>query len=125
MNNFSNITFATDNSGPNIPLMIGLIIFGVLFVLGAIIITVYFVKSHKKKKQINNESWFIALGGKDNFSDVKGVGSRLSLVIKDKEKLDRQKLKELGVSSILTMSDKIVLVINNQAEDIANLLIKD
>ena len=119
---FSNIVFLAKKGGPNIPLFIVLIVFAALCLVGAAIIVIYMVKSGKKEKTINNETWLLALGGKENVSSIKGVGSRLSVVVNDKEKLDRQKLKELGVSSILTMSDKLVLVIEGKAENIAKKL---
>ena len=42
---------------------------------------------------------------------------------KDKEKIDREKLTALGVNSVLVMSNKVTLVINNAvdvAETISN-----
>ena len=97
---------------------------GVLFVV-AIIIVVYLLTHHKGKKSLNSEAWLLALGDKDNIKEITATGSRLSLVLVDKEKIDRDKLKELGVSSVLVMSNKVTLVIEKQAEQIASSIQKD
>lgn len=111
-----------ENTNTNTPLAIVLIVLGALCFIGAVVITVYLIVNSKKGKKIDNDVWLTALGGKDNVSSVKGVGSRLSVVLKNQELIDREKLKELGVTSILTMSDKLVLVIEGKAEEIANKL---
>ena len=53
------------------------------------------------------------------------IGSRLSVSLLDKEKIDREKLKELGVSSVLVMSNKVTLVIEDKAEQVAASIQKD
>ena len=39
---------------------------------------------------------------------------------KDKENIDREKLTEYGVKSVLVMSNKVTLVVNEKATDVAN-----
>ena len=91
---------------------------GVLLV-AAIIIVIYLVTHRKNKKSLDSGAWLLALGDKDNVKEVSATGSRLSLVLVDKEKIDREKLKELGVSSVLVMSNKVTLVIEDKAEQVA------
>lgn len=79
-------------------------------------------KAKQKKQIISNDDWLLALGGKDNIKELTAVGSRLSINLENKEIIDREKLKTLGVSSILTMSNKVTLVIEGQAEKIAESL---
>lgn len=79
-------------------------------------------KVSKPKAKINNDEWILALGGKDNIKEVTAIGSRLSLTLQDKENIDREKLKTLGVSSVLVMSNKVTLVIEDKAEKIAESL---
>ena len=62
---------------------------------------------------------------KGNIKEIKAIGSRLNLVLLDKEKINRGRLKELGVTSILVMSNKVTLVIEGQAEKIASSIQKD
>ena len=92
---------------------------GVLLV-AAIIIIVYLFTHRKSKKVADSGAWLLALGDKDNVKEVSATGSRLSLVLVDKEKIDREKLKELGVKSVLVMSNKVTLVIEDKAEQIAS-----
>ena len=96
-----------------------------LVVIVAIILVIVFVKARKGKTVINNSDWLIALGDKENIKEVTATGSRLSLVLVDKEKIDREKLKQLGVSSVLVMSNKVTLVIEDKAEQIATSIQKD
>ena len=72
----------------------------------------------RKNTVVDDSSWLLALGGKENITFVDAIGSRINLSLKDKEKIDREKLKELGVSSVLTMSNKITLVVENRAQEI-------
>lgn len=106
----------------DLPIIILIVIGGIILLLG-IIIAVYFLLFKKKKKTVvNNEDWFLALGSKENVKEIRGVGSRLTIKLVDKEKLNRERLKELGVTSVLAMSDKITLVIEGQAEKLATIL---
>ena len=100
-----------------------IIVGGGLFVLLiAIFVLIFLIRRRKKKISNDGNEWFHALGDKENVQEVKAIGSRLTVVLVNKDKMDRDQLKELGVSSILVMANKIVLVIENQAEKIANIL---
>ena len=96
-----------------------------LVIIVAIILVVALVNVRRGKATINNSDWLIALGDKENIKEVTATGSRLSLVLVDKEKIDREKLKQLGVSSVLVMSNKVTLVIEDKAEQIATSIQKD
>lgn len=96
-----------------------IIVGGVLLLSAAIVLSIAFLK-RKKTKVISGDAWLIALGDKDNIKEVSATGSRLSVVLFDKEKIDREKLKELGVQSVLVMSNKVTLVIQDKAESIAS-----
>ena len=107
------------------PLAIILIVMAVIFFLAALGILIYLIVSKKKENEANGSVWLLALGNKENVKEVSAVGSRLTVNLEDKEKIDRTKLKDLGVSSILVMSNKITLVIEGKAEKIAALIKKD
>ena len=107
------------------PLAIILIVMAVVFFLAALGILIYLIVSKKKENEANGSVWLLALGNKENVKEVSAVGSRLTVNVEDKEKIDRTKLKDLGVSSILVMSNKITLVIEGKAEKIAALIKKD
>ena len=106
----------------NIPLIIGLASGGVVLIVTMILLLYFFVFKKKNKKSIDNNAWFVALGEKDNIKEVKGIGSRLTVVLLDQTKADKEQLKALGVSNIIAMSNKMTLVIEGEAERIANLL---
>lgn len=96
---------------------------GIIVLIIATIIVIYVIKNRKKKiaePQYNENFnlWIEKLGGKDNIVSVSGIGSRLSLELKD-DGLLKEDIKELGVTSIMKMSGKIVLVVENSASDIA------
>ena len=81
----------------------------------AVIIVIHGRNNKVPTKQISQASsneWQDALGGADNIIDIQATGSRLVAKIKNKELVNRDKLTELGVSSIVLMSDKITLVTN-------------
>ena len=120
MNNAFNLPLLT--SEINNTLVICLIALdAVLLFLVVIMVILHFVKKSPKQK-VNNDEWFVALGGKENIKEINATGSRLSLVLNDKESIDREKLKQLGVSSVVTMSNKVTLVIESKAEMIAEKL---
>ena len=75
-------------------------------------------KIQKQNIKIDSSIWQVALGGKDNILEINATGSRLSLKLNDPSQIDEGKLKELGVTNILKMSNKITLVVEDQAEAI-------
>ena len=92
----------------------------VLIILG--VIRLIKRDSFKKERAAKNNDIIIALGGRDNIVSVNSAGSRLSLVLKDYSLMQDDKLKELGVSSIIKMSSKVTLVIGKDAQDIVKYL---
>lgn len=94
----------------------------------AIVLIIIFSKRNKKPKVskqdviIDTNEWLDALGGRDNILEKSATGSRLVVKLKEPEKIDEEKLKELGVSNILKMSNKITLVFEDQAEAILSQL---
>ena len=121
MNSLFNLPILTiDNQ---MLLIILFIVAGLVVIIG-IVLLVYFLV-HRKKGQkviIDNNVWFLALGSKENIKEISGVGSRLTIKLVDKDKIDREKLKELGVSSVLVMSNKVTLVVEGQAEKLSEVL---
>lgn len=94
----------------------------VAVIIVATIIILFVIKNRKVDKKaivVDNNEWLVALGGKDNITEVSATGSRLNVSVKDKEVLDKEKLVTLGVTSMMTMSNKVILVIEDKAEQIA------
>ena len=107
--------------GVNIPLIIGLCL-SILAIVICLIALVIVLRRKKKNPRIVDDDWFLALGGKENIKEATAVGSRLNLNLVNKDSIDRDRLKELGVSSVLVMSNKVTLVIEGQAEKIAQVI---
>ena len=90
---------------------------GVLMIATVVVIIIFLKK--RKVVKVDNSLWIENLGGRENIDNVTQVGSRINLVLKDKELINKDNLKELGVKSVLVMSNKVTLVVENNAEDIA------
>ena len=99
-----------------------------LLIVLAIVLIIIFSKKKKKVKidkqnvVIDTNEWLEALGGKDNILEKSATGSRLVVKLSEPSKMNEEKLKELGVSNILKMSNKITLVFEDQAEKILSQL---
>ena len=96
--------------------------------LAIIIFVILFFVFRKRKEpeeieeKIDDDQWLKALGEVDNIKSVSVRGSRLSLELLDDKKIDRDALTSLGVKSIITMSNKLILVIEKNAEEVANII---
>lgn len=93
---------------------------GVAAIVLVVIIVFLFLQRKSKnietKKEYSGSEIYEALGGKENVVEHKKVGSRISLVLKDYSVVNESKLNELGVDSVIKMSNKITLVIKGDAD---------
>ncbi len=83
----------------------------------------------KKCKKPKNKSGVYdelidAFGGMDNIIEVKARESRLSLVLKDYNLINEEKLKEKGITSSIKMTNKITYVIGSSAKEIEDYINK-
>lgn len=81
----------------------------------------HFISKKSKETSISPSKaslYLEALGGDDNVIDKKLEGSRIVLVLKDYGALNREKLREAGVTGFIQMSDKLTLVIKENAEGV-------
>lgn len=109
------------SSSINPVVIIAIAVVAALLVVGCAVLLILRSKSNKTSKaKVSDSEWIDALGGQNNILEASAIGSRLSVKLNDKEIINRDKLKELGVSSILVMSNKVTLVIEKQAEKVAN-----
>ena len=100
-------------------MIIGLMSGVCLLVLLLMMLLIIYIKA--KKGNSNNKEFpelLKALGGKENITEASLNGSRISLKFIDKENLDKEKIKENGVESIVISNKKITLVIGKQAPNI-------
>ena len=97
-----------------------------LAIIFIILVTLFFllvlprIKQNKKKTALISDGvdWINSLGGNSNIISVSSSRSRLTLEVKDTSLADQNKLKLLGVSSVIIMSQKVILVIDNGADEI-------
>ena len=109
------------SSSINPAVIIAIAVVAALLVVGCAVLLILRSKSNKTSKaKVSDSEWIDALGGQNNILEASAIGSRLSVKLNDKEIINRDKLKELGVSSILVMSNKVTLVIEKQAEKVAS-----
>ena len=109
-------------------LIIVVVVFLALIITPAIVVPVSIRSAKRKrlnKKLSDGESWVFALGEKENIKEITATRSRLSVALVDNEKIDRELLKKLGVTSILVMSNKVTLLIEDKAEQVAASIQKD
>ena len=112
----------------NIYLILVIVVFILVIATPAIVVPVAITSSKRKrlnKKYSNGESWVFALGDKENIKEITATRSRLNVVLADNEKIDKDLLKKLGATSILVMSNKVTLLIEDRAEQVAASMQKD
>lgn len=116
------------------------IILGIGVCLVALIIIasiILYVRLHKKPSNVidveatiseeDRDNIILALGGEDNIKEHSLVGTRLTLVLNDYSKVNKEDLKKYGVERTLEMSNKLILVgkkldnLNNSLDDIKRL----
>ena len=101
------------DSFTNIVLIISLSL--VLIIIIGILIFLITKKKSRGKNTLKGNLYnladiYSALGGKDNIISHQINGTRLTLVLRDYKKVDREKLRSFGVERILLMSNKYILV---------------
>lgn len=100
-----------------------LIVVASLMLIAGITFLIICGVSTSKKKKINQEALeyyqkiILAVGGIDNIIDVNAQTSRLSLVLKDYNKVNKDLLEGVG---IVRSNQKITLVIGSMAKEYAN-----
>ena len=98
-----------------------IIIAAAVLVLLALAIFLIKIFSKKRVKQLpiaSKSEYFAALGGEDNYIDSSREGSRIIVHLKDYSKIDKEKIKEAGVTGFIEKSDKLTLVVKDNAEEV-------
>ena len=89
-----------------------------LLVLAVICIVLVKILGKKRVKSLpiaSKSEYFEALGGEDNYIDSSREGSRIIVHLKDYSK---EKIKEAGVTGFIEKSDKLTLVVKDNAEEV-------
>lgn len=130
------MTYLVQNSAnENLFIILGIGVGLVALIIIASIIL--YVRLHKKTSNVidveatiseeDHDNIILALGGEDNIKEHSLVGTRLTLVLNDYSKVNKEDLKKYGVERTLEMSNKLILVgkkldnLNNSLDDIKRL----
>jgi len=96
-------------------ILIGIVIIGCI-VSGLLIIIKK--KKEPKKPLASRSEYLAALGGEDNLISSERSGSRIIVILKDYSLLDKEKIKEAGVTGFIEKSDKLTLVVKENAKEV-------
>lgn len=108
-----------------------IIILVCVLVIFGVIIAVLKLNKNKKIKESNSladskvKTAAINLvdcfGGKNNIKDIKTSGSRVSIIVDDISKINKEKI-DSELSSVMYMGNKIVFIIGSKSEEFSSLL---
>lgn len=89
-----------------------------LIIVAIVLLLIFNRKKNKNPKFIKNveDNFYTYLGGVDNVIEAKLNGSRFVIVLKDNTKFDKEKIKTLGVNNIISLKEKITLVLNEDGK---------
>lgn len=96
-----------------------IIILGVVVLLGLIWLISFLISKNPKKRKgkVGDIDIFIYLGGKDNVLSFTVHGSRLIVKLKNKNLLQREELKALGVKGFVEKEEEITIVLSNELKE--------
>lgn len=94
-------------------LILGIIITFLVIVIASVL-TIYFLKKKKNTKEVEYPELLEAFGGKDNIIDFSSKGSRVSVVVENKKIVDKEKLKEQGIETIVVSNKKFTILVGNK-----------
>lgn len=96
-----------------------IIILGVVVLLGLIWLISFLISKNPKKRKgkVGDIDIFTYLGGKDNVLSFTVHGSRLIVKLKNKNLLQREELKALGVKGFVEKEEDITIVLSNELKE--------
>ena len=100
----------------NNALWIALVLVGIIAITVALILILGRKKKDDKPVIAEKSKWVEALGGSDTIISSEAYGSRLAVKLQDKALMNKEMLKELGVTNFIEMSDKVTLLLEDKAE---------
>ncbi len=98
-------------------ILLAVILIGGLFTL---LMCIRHKGNKEKGRKVSVEDSLEAIGGRDNVIAHSLNGSRIVLVLKDYDLIDREKLKVAGAIGFVLKSDKITIVFKKDAKNIYN-----
>lgn len=96
-----------------------IILLGVVVLLGLIWLISFLISKNPKKRKgkVGDIDIFTYLGGKDNVLNFTVHGSRLIVKLKNKNLLQREELKTLGVKGFVEKEEDITIVLSNELKE--------
>lgn len=96
-----------------------IILLGVVVLLGLIWLISFLISKNPKKRKgkVGDIDIFTYLGGKDNVLSFIVHGSRLIIKLKNKNLLQREELKALGVKGFVEKEEDITIVLSNELKE--------
>lgn len=93
---------------------IAIIITAIVVVIVISIVFVIFKKKKKIKKIEEFPGLMDAFGGKENIIGITQKGSRVSVEVDNKSVVNKDKIKEQGVDTIVVSNKKVTMVVGNK-----------
>lgn len=87
----------------------------ILVIVIVSVLVIWLNKKNKIKESNEFPELLEAIGGKENISNLVLNGSRISFNFENKKNLDKEKIKDNGVETIVVTNKKITLVIGKKA----------
>lgn len=96
-----------------------IILLGVVVLLGLIWLISFLISKNPKKRKgkVGDIDIFTYLGGKDNVLNFTVHGSRVIVKLKNKNLLQREELKTLGVKGFVEKEEDITIVLSNELKE--------
>lgn len=96
-----------------------IILLGVVVLLGLIWLISFLISKNPKKRKgkVGDIDIFTYLGGKDNVLSFTVHGSRIIVKLKNKNLLQREELKALGVKGFVEKEEDITIVLSNELKE--------
>ncbi len=86
----------------------------VIVVALGIVFGILIYKKKKTKEQEEFPDLLEALGGKSNITEVSQKGSRVNVIVDNKKNVDKEKVREQGVETIVVSNKKVTMLVGNK-----------
>lgn len=101
----------------------------ILIVIAFVLRVIKAKKANDKEKQMTREvdpeirkEFYDAYGGESNVLEVVNERSKIKIKVKDVEKVDGDKIKELGALNVLIIDDEVRASFSDRAEYVYNIM---
>lgn len=97
-----------------------IVLLALVLISGITFWVVFFIRNKKSepKKTINISDNLSAIGGRENVLSHNLSGSRIILVLRNYDLVDKEKLKKAGATGFILKSDKLTIVFKDEAEEV-------